>query len=70
LRGLAPTSPSPATRCCSTPPAHHYARQDASDEPWIDLHDYIEQVAATEDYSVSRDGQSNIRYAPEGFRVL
>jgi hypothetical protein len=27
-------------------------------------------VAATEDYSVSRDGQSNIRYAPEGFRVL
>ncbi len=48
----------------------HYARQDVSDQPWIDLHDYIEQVVTTEDYSVSKDGQSNLRYAPEGFRVL
>lgn len=49
-------------------PAH--ADPAASDQPWIDLHDYIEEIVVNEDYSVSRDGQANLRHAPEGFRVL
>lgn len=43
---------------------------EASDQPWIDLHDCIEAVVTTEDYSVSADGQRNLAHTPKDFRVL
>jgi hypothetical protein len=33
-------------------------------------HDTIETVVRTEDYSISKDGQRNLEYAPEGFSVI
>ena len=39
-------------------------------QPWIDLHDFIENVVTTEDYIVSKGGQDNLRFAPEGFKLL
>ncbi|WP_164844093.1 aromatic ring-hydroxylating oxygenase subunit alpha [Croceicoccus ponticola] len=46
------------------------ADPDVDDQPWIDLHDYIEEVVTTEDYSVSADGQRNLAHAPADFRVV
>jgi phenylpropionate dioxygenase-like ring-hydroxylating dioxygenase large terminal subunit len=49
-------------------PAH--ATEAVDMEAWQAMHGFIEKVIATEDYSVSRDGQENLRYAPEGFRTV
>jgi phenylpropionate dioxygenase-like ring-hydroxylating dioxygenase large terminal subunit len=38
--------------------------------PWEQFHDFIENVVRTEDYSVSKDGQNNLEYAPEDFRMI
>lgn len=46
----------------------HSSNADELDR-WRDMHDFVEHVVATEDYSVSRDGQDNLRWAPEGFRT-
>lgn len=43
---------------------------DRSDEAWITMHDFIEKVVRTEDYSVSAEGQRNLAHAPEGFRMV
>lgn len=49
-------------------PAH--AQDEHSDEAWIKMHDFIEQVVRTEDYSVSAEGQRNLAFAPKGFRMV
>ena len=36
-------------------------------ERWQEIHNFVEHVVSTEDYSVSRDGQENLQWAPEGF---
>jgi len=46
-----------------------HSTEDVDLEAWHAMHAFIEKVVATEDYSVSRDGQENLRYAPEGFRT-
>eukprot|EP01030_Chromulinospumella_sphaerica_P018588 gene18588-18457_t len=33
-------------------------------------HDFIQHVVTTEDYSVSKEGQRNMEYAPAGFQVV
>jgi hypothetical protein len=40
------------------------------DQAFIDNHDFIQQVVTTEDYSVSKEGQRNLEYAPDGFRLV
>jgi nitrite reductase/ring-hydroxylating ferredoxin subunit len=40
------------------------------DTVFADAHDNIETVVRTEDYSVSKEGQRNLEYAPEGFAVV
>ncbi|MDE2620785.1 MAG: aromatic ring-hydroxylating dioxygenase subunit alpha [Sphingomonadales bacterium] len=40
------------------------------DEPWVTMHDFIHKVVSTEDYSVSAEGQRNLAFAPEGFRMV
>lgn len=45
-------------------------RADEPDDRWIAMHDFIEKVVSTEDYSVSAEGQRNLAYAPEGFRMV
>lgn len=40
------------------------------DDAWVAMHDFIENVVRTEDYSVSAEGQRNLAYAPEGFRMI
>jgi phenylpropionate dioxygenase-like ring-hydroxylating dioxygenase large terminal subunit len=42
---------------------------DVDRQPWINFHDFIENVVRTEDYSVSATGQANLRYAPADFKV-
>ncbi len=42
---------------------------DVDMKPWEDFHDFIMNVVATEDYSISASGQRNLRYAPPGFKV-
>lgn len=49
-------------------PAHATENVDAG--KWAEMHDFIEQVVRDEDYSVSRDGQQNLRWAPPGFRTV
>jgi nitrite reductase/ring-hydroxylating ferredoxin subunit len=49
-------------------PAH--AEDGRPDDAWIDMHDFIQKVVSTEDYSVSAEGQRNLAYAPEGFRMV
>lgn len=49
-------------------PAHSGAEVDVA--LWSDMHDFVERVVETEDYSVSRDGQDNLRWAPEGFATV
>lgn len=43
---------------------------DEGDDRWIAMHDFIQKVVSTEDYSVSAEGQRNLEYAPEGFRMV
>ena len=40
------------------------------DQAFIDNHDFIQQVVTTEDYSVSKEGQRNLEYAPDGFQLV
>lgn len=49
-------------------PAHSGAEVDIA--RWAEMHDFIEKVVTEEDYSVSRDGQENLRWAPEGFTTV
>lgn len=49
-------------------PAHSSNRDEI--ERWREMHAFIQHVVSTEDYSVSRDGQDNLRWAPEGFRTV
>lgn len=42
---------------------------DVDIKPWEEFHDFIENVVRTEDYSVSANGQANLRHAPSGFKV-
>ncbi|HUD93519.1 aromatic ring-hydroxylating dioxygenase subunit alpha [Sphingobium sp.] len=44
----------------------HTSRADEG-ERWKEIHDFIEHVVSTEDYSVSADGQANLNWAPDGF---
>lgn len=44
--------------------------EDAEPKLWEDMHDFIQKVVSTEDYSVSRDGQINMQYAPESFQPV
>ena len=39
-------------------------------EPWTEMHEFIVKVVTTEDYSVSEDGQRNMKYAPPGFKPV
>jgi phenylpropionate dioxygenase-like ring-hydroxylating dioxygenase large terminal subunit len=47
------------------------AHSSRTDQPhlWKEIHDFVEHVVSTEDYSVSADGQENLKWAPEGFRT-
>ncbi|SFS10493.1 aromatic ring-hydroxylating oxygenase subunit alpha [Sphingomonas jatrophae] len=49
-------------------PAHSGAEVDVA--KWAEMHDFIQRVVTEEDYSVSRDGQDNLRWAPEGFATV
>ena len=49
-------------------PAH--AEEDVDVAKWSEMHAFIEKVVTEEDYSVSKDGQDNLRWAPEGFRTV
>jgi phenylpropionate dioxygenase-like ring-hydroxylating dioxygenase large terminal subunit len=40
------------------------------DSAFSDSHDFIQQVVTTEDYSVSKEGQRNLGFAPEGFQLV
>lgn len=44
--------------------------EDADPALWTEMHDFINRVIETEDYSVSREGQINMKYAPEGFQPV
>ena len=46
------------------------APAETPDQAFIDNHDFIQQVVTTEDYSVSKEGQRNLEYAPEGFQLV
>lgn len=48
----------------------HHADPDFPAEKWVEMHRFVENVIRTEDYSVSADGQANLRWAPEGFRMV
>lgn len=49
-------------------PAHGDTTVDVT--RWAEMHDFIEKVVTEEDYSVSRDGQQNLRWAPPSFRTI
>ncbi|NLR73205.1 Rieske 2Fe-2S domain-containing protein [Novosphingobium sp. ERN07] len=49
-------------------PAH--AGGEVNVAKWAEMHDFIQTVVTEEDYSVSRDGQQNLRWAPEGFTTV
>lgn len=49
-------------------PAHEL--DERSDDAWIAMHDFIEKVVSTEDYSVSAEGQRNLAFAPDDFRMV
>jgi phenylpropionate dioxygenase-like ring-hydroxylating dioxygenase large terminal subunit len=44
--------------------------EEADPKLWLDMHDFIQKVVSTEDYSVSRDGQINMKYAPKDFQPV
>jgi carnitine monooxygenase subunit len=39
-------------------------------ESWTEMHDFIVKVVSTEDYSVSKEGQQNMKYAPADFKPV
>jgi len=39
-------------------------------ESWTEIHDFIVKVVSTEDYSVSAEGQCNMKYAPADFQPV
>lgn len=43
---------------------------DRLDDDWVAMHDFIQKVVTTEDYSVSASGQRNLEWAPEGFKMV
>lgn len=49
-------------------PAH--AGGDVDIQKWEEMHAFIDHVVTTEDYSVSRDGQQNLQYAPADFHPV
>ena len=53
-----------STYRCADAPA------ETPDAAFVDAHDHIQHVVSTEDYSVSKEGQRNLTYAPEGFRIV
>jgi len=57
-----------ATMLVTYKPGH--MPEDADPSLWTNMHDFIQKVITTEDYSVSRDGQINMKYAPEGFQPV
>lgn len=48
-------------------PDHTAGERD--DKDWTDIHDFIERVVTTEDYSISVAGQNNLQWAPDDFRM-
>ena len=46
------------------------APESTPDEAFAAAHDYIVQVVGSEDYSVSKEGQRNLSYAPPGFEIV
>jgi hypothetical protein len=40
------------------------------DQALIDFHDFIQQGVSTEDYSVAKEGQPNLQYAPVDFQIV
>jgi len=46
------------------------APAETPDQAFVDSHDFIQQVVTTEDYSVSKEGQRNLEYAPDGFQLV
>ncbi len=46
------------------------APADMPDAAFAETHDFIQQVVTSEDYSVSKEGQRNLSYAPDGFQVV
>jgi phenylpropionate dioxygenase-like ring-hydroxylating dioxygenase large terminal subunit len=56
------------TRMATYRPAH--ANGDHPDSEWANLHDVIEDVVRTEDYSVSEEGYRNLCQAPAGFSSI
>lgn len=48
-------------------PAHSGTDIDVA--RWSEMHDFIQRVVTTEDYSVSREGQENLEWAPPGFHT-
>ncbi|WP_197277121.1 aromatic ring-hydroxylating oxygenase subunit alpha [Sphingomonas profundi] len=49
-------------------PAH--AGESVDIQKWQEMHAFIDRVVTTEDYSVSREGQQNLTYAPAGFKTV
>ncbi|MNP29413.1 hypothetical protein D3C76_1224380 [compost metagenome] len=47
-----------------------HMQEDPETAPWTEMHDFIHKVVSTEDYSVSQDGQRNMKYAPAGFKPV
>ncbi len=56
------------TRMATYRPGHATGAQPDSD--WATLHDFIENVVVTEDYSVSEEGYCNLVHAPPHFQTL
>ena len=46
------------------------APEETPDAAFEAAHDFIQTVVTTEDYSVSKEGQRNLSYAPKGFRIV
>lgn len=56
------------TRMATYRPGHADGPQPDSD--WAELHDFIQGVVVTEDYSVSEEGYRNLLHAPEDFTTI
>lgn len=46
------------------------APTETPDSAFAEAHDFIVQVVTTEDYSVSKEGQRNLSFAPPGFHMM
>ncbi|RJG03370.1 aromatic ring-hydroxylating oxygenase subunit alpha [Noviherbaspirillum sedimenti] len=58
------------TTLLSTYKPGHMEDKHPETEPWTEMHDFIHKVVSTEDYSVSEDGQRNMKYAPASFKPV